>query len=179
MGRPKFRRLAEAPPVTRHPSGRGNRHQPRRGVATIEFALVAPILVLLLLGIWEIGRLVQVMEVLYNAAREGARQASTATATLTDIKANVRSYIQNAEPSISNLTGYDMTYANITRPSVTDPTGATQLDKFTITVTLPFRNVSWLATTYFIPANATLTAKVEWYSMRDLPVTITTGLPVE
>ena len=35
----------------------------------------------LLMGVWEVGRLVQVEQLLNNAAREGARQASTSNVT--------------------------------------------------------------------------------------------------
>jgi Flp pilus assembly protein TadG len=44
-----------------------------RGAAAIEFALVLPILVLLIVGIFEFGRLFNVQLTLSNAAREGAR----------------------------------------------------------------------------------------------------------
>ena len=46
-----------------------------RGVALVEFALVVPILVVLLFGIWEFGRLFESQLIVTNAAREGARYA--------------------------------------------------------------------------------------------------------
>ena len=48
---------------------------PRAGQALVEFALVAPILLLLLLGIVDFARAWNVYEVLTDAAREGAREA--------------------------------------------------------------------------------------------------------
>ena len=149
----------------------------RAGTAAVELALVMPLIVTVLLGILEMGRTVQVMQVLDNAAREGARQASTSTATLAQIKTNVQSYIQNAEPSITDFTGYDLQYANITSPTVTDPTAANQLDRFTMTVVLPFDNIRWTWTGQFMRPGTTLQATVNWYSLRDLPVQITTSLP--
>jgi Flp pilus assembly protein TadG len=160
-------------------TGRGHSSQTRRGVAAVEFAFIAPIMIALVFGIWEIGRMVQVMQVLENAAREGARQASTATASLTDIKANVQSYITNAEPGVTNINGYDLRYSNITHSSVSDPQNATQLDRFTIQVVLPFDNVRMFMPSFIVPQGTNLVATVDWYSMRDLPVTVTTGLPVE
>jgi Flp pilus assembly protein TadG len=151
----------------------------RAGIATVEFALVLPLFMTLLLGIWEVGRLVQVSQVLQNAAREAARQASTGTATMSTISTNVQTYITGAEPRITNLSGFNVAFTDITRPSITDPTNATQLDKYTITVTLPFDNVRWSASKLFVPAGTQASATVTWYSMRDLPVTVTTGLPVE
>ncbi|MBZ0258666.1 pilus assembly protein, partial [bacterium] len=44
-----------------------------RGSATVEFALVLPILMLLLFGIIEFGRVLSVQHLLNTAAREGAR----------------------------------------------------------------------------------------------------------
>jgi hypothetical protein len=49
--------------------------EPRRGQAMVEFALVAPVLFLLLFGIIEGGRFILYYETLNNATREGARYA--------------------------------------------------------------------------------------------------------
>ncbi len=46
-----------------------------RGQALVEFALVLPLLVLLLVGILDVGRLVYAYHTANNAAREGGRQA--------------------------------------------------------------------------------------------------------
>ena len=57
--------------MKRRPSNPGT----DRGQALVEFALVAPMLVLLLLSIIEFGRAVYYVQMLDNAAREGARYA--------------------------------------------------------------------------------------------------------
>lgn len=44
-----------------------------RGAAAVEFALLAPVLVMILLGIMEFGRAYNVQVSLTNAAREGVR----------------------------------------------------------------------------------------------------------
>ena len=41
----------------------------------VEAAVVLPLLLILMLGVWEVGRMIQVQQVLVNAAREGARLA--------------------------------------------------------------------------------------------------------
>jgi hypothetical protein len=46
-----------------------------RGQALVEFALVAPIFILALLALLEFGRAVYYVQMLHNAAREGARYA--------------------------------------------------------------------------------------------------------
>jgi Flp pilus assembly protein TadG len=47
----------------------------RRGQALVEFALIAPIFFLLVFGLIEFGRAVYTIQILDNAAREGARYA--------------------------------------------------------------------------------------------------------
>jgi len=47
----------------------------RRGQALVEFALVVPILLLLLIALFDVGRAVFAYNTLTNAAREGARLA--------------------------------------------------------------------------------------------------------
>lgn len=57
------------------------RHTPARraGTATVELALVMlTIIIPLILGLWEMGRYVQVQQMVANSAREGARMAAQA-----------------------------------------------------------------------------------------------------
>jgi Flp pilus assembly protein TadG len=145
----------------------------------VEFAVVLPFFVTLLFGIWEIGRLTQVAQIMQNAAREAAREAATGTADLATIQSTITQYVQKAEPRITSYSGFTVAFANITNPSVTDPTGCTQLDHFSITVTMPYDNVRWSLSKVFMPAGSQVAAKVDWFSMADLPVTVTTGMPVE
>jgi Flp pilus assembly protein TadG len=58
----------------RHQSRRGARRR-GRGQALVEFSIAAPIFFLVLFGIIDIGRYVYYVQVLNNAAREGARFA--------------------------------------------------------------------------------------------------------
>lgn len=54
---------------------RRSTHADRRGQALVEFALVIPIFLLLLVAIFDLGRAVFAYNTLTNAAREGARLA--------------------------------------------------------------------------------------------------------
>src|SRR5262245_57058974 len=47
----------------------------RRAAAAVEFAVVAPIFLLLVFGMIEYGRMVMVYQIVTNASREGARAA--------------------------------------------------------------------------------------------------------
>jgi len=84
----------------------------------VEFALVLPMLLLLILGIAEFGFIFQQYEVVTNAAREGARMAVLPGYTDADVDARVRVYVtQGKVPT----TGTNPTVA-IT--NVTIPVGA-------------------------------------------------------
>ena len=64
----------------------------RRGQALAEFALILPVLFLLIAGIIEFGRGWNIKQVVTDAAREGARYVVVVDGTLTinDIKAKIR-----------------------------------------------------------------------------------------
>jgi Flp pilus assembly protein TadG len=68
---------------------RGN----ERGAELIEFALVLPLLLGMLAGIVDFGRLFQRLEVTTNAAREGARLATLPGYSQTDVQNRVRAYM--------------------------------------------------------------------------------------
>lgn len=53
------------------------------GQATVELALILPVLVLLVVGIFEFGRAWNAHQVITDAAREGARTAAVADAAIT------------------------------------------------------------------------------------------------
>src|SRR5947209_5457878 len=65
----------------------------RWGAAAVEFAIVAPILVSLVLALIEFGRVLMVEQILTNAAREGCRTAVLEGSTTTDVNTTVSSYL--------------------------------------------------------------------------------------
>jgi Flp pilus assembly protein TadG len=67
--------------------------QNERGAELIEFALVLPLLLAMLAGIADFGRMFQRLEVTTNAAREGARLASLPGYNQTDVQNRVRAYM--------------------------------------------------------------------------------------
>ncbi|HEV3262421.1 MAG TPA: TadE/TadG family type IV pilus assembly protein, partial [Gemmataceae bacterium] len=68
----------------------------RRGIAAIEFVIVLPLITILLLGLWEGGRLIEIKQIMSNAAREGARQAASGQANTAQVQATVTNYLQAA-----------------------------------------------------------------------------------
>lgn len=56
---------------------RGNTTQRERGAALVEMAVLAPLLVVLLFGIWQVARAYNIKNTMDHAVREGARYAAT------------------------------------------------------------------------------------------------------
>ena len=63
------------------------------GAQLVEFALVLPLLLLIMLGIAEFGFVFQRYEVLTNAAREGARVAVLPGYNDVDVNARIMAYL--------------------------------------------------------------------------------------
>jgi Flp pilus assembly protein TadG len=154
----------------------------RRGTATVEVALlVSFVLVPLLLGMWEVGRLVEIKQILFNAAREGGRQASTGKQSVSQVQQAVVNYL--ARDGITLPTSA-VTVTNLTSSSRTDPRSgsgsqnALKLDHFHVSLSMPFDNVRWVILGQITNVQ-TLTASADWYSMNDLPVTITPSIPAQ
>jgi Flp pilus assembly protein TadG len=117
----------------------------RRGVAATEFAIVAPLFLLLVIGILELGRAMMVQQVLINASRVGARRAITLGATAAEVQSAVADYAASvAVPSV----------AVVVSP---DPAAAKAGDVISITTSVPYNDVSWLAAPWFLNGK-TLTA---------------------
>ena len=76
------------------------RMRSEKGAALIEAAITVPIILLISVGIFEFGRAYQTLQVLTNAAREGARMAVITTSTDEAVTARVRNYMQAG--SLSN-----------------------------------------------------------------------------
>lgn len=74
-----------------------------RGQALAEFALVVPIFLLVLFGIIDFGRYVYYVQVLNNAAREGARYAIVHGSSSLDPSGPPESGTSSADPSGANV----------------------------------------------------------------------------
>ena len=90
------------------------RRASRGATAAVEFGITAPLLVTLLLGIWEVGRLVQVQQLTNNAVREAGRQASTGKRTADQVQQAALNYLTRAG---INTAGATVTLTNITEAS--------------------------------------------------------------
>jgi Flp pilus assembly protein TadG len=146
----------------------------RCGIAAVEAALIMPVMVLLMLGVWEVGRMLDAAQVVANACREGARQAAAGQKTSAQIQQDVLTYLAQANVPTSGAT---VTVSDLTSGG-SDPTQAAQLDQLQVTVVVPTANIRWLGSGWF-DTNSTLTATTTWNSMRDVPVAVTGTVPPE
>lgn len=91
--------------VVRHPRTEGRLARLRRlrrderGIAITEFAFVAPIFMLILMGIFDQGFAMYTQSALQGAVQEGARQASLENTQWNDIAARVNKQVRNVIPT--------------------------------------------------------------------------------
>jgi Flp pilus assembly protein TadG len=117
----------------------------RRGAAVTEFAIVAPVLFLMVIGFLEFGRALMVQQVLINASRVGARQAITTGATLNEVQTAVQDYTSGvAVPGVA---------VTVSPNPGTAASGTT----IVVTTSVAFSDVSWMTSPWFL-GGKTLTA---------------------
>ena len=107
----------------------------RRGVAMVEFALVLPILITVVMGIIMFGRAMTVQTMLTNAAR-GARNAILAALQYAGVQTAVDTYLNNS--------GLTSGYTTTITPTSTNAASGTVIH---VTVTYPFvlfKTYTWL-----------------------------------
>jgi len=94
----------------------------------------------------EYGRMVMVQQMLTNAAREGARVGVLDSSTASDVTTAVNNYLTSARINNATIT---------TTPA--NPSSAGYGQPVTVTVSVPFSQVSWLPSPMFL-GGTTLTA---------------------
>ncbi len=102
-----------------------------RGAELIEFAMVTPVLLLMMFGICDFGLLFQRYQVLTNAAREGARLRALPGYTCDDVTARVNAYTTAAGIPVTPVT-------NCAIESVTAGGRTFNVVRVTVTYTHPF-----------------------------------------
>lgn len=105
----------------------------RDGAAVVEFAVVGPLLVMLTMGMMEVGRAVMVKQVMVNASREGARMAILPSADSQTVIAQVHS--QLAASSINGTT------VTLDPPTLVNAPAGTPV---TVTISVNASQVSWI-----------------------------------
>jgi Flp pilus assembly protein TadG len=165
-------------------------------LAIVTVAFVVPMII----AIWEIGRYIQVKQIVANSAREGARLAAQGYTVLsngTQVQINVNSsgptyitgtptvqqtvydYLLGAglsQLSLSNVTvTFTFTSPTSTGSYPTQPYLGQQGETFTVNVSIPWNLVQWSNVGLINPTTVQYT--VTWQMLIDTPFTINPSLP--
>lgn len=124
------------------------RFRSERAAAAVEFALVMPILFILVFGIVDMGRLLFTANSLTSAVRDGARFAAVQTA---DDPALVRAHMRpilNASIRFPEVTDAQI----LATWSAANRTTTVQIDQYPFNTITPFANLVGLATIELSPS---------------------------
>ena len=102
------------------------------GQAVIELALTLPILLVIVMGIFDFGLMFQRYEVVTNAAREGARVGVLPNYTTADAQARAQQYLTSGGLSSASAT------INAAVAATTFGTPAKTVNQVTVTVAYPY-----------------------------------------
>jgi Flp pilus assembly protein TadG len=124
---------------------------PRNGIAAVECAVVAPLLILLVLGAIDVGQYANVCQKISDASREGARVAARHdTVTSSQVQAAVIDYLEKVAFGTSSSA-----YASAAQVVVTDAFGKA----------IPGGDLTKIATGSQVNVRVTLDyAPVRWHS---------------
>jgi len=111
----------------------------------VEFAIVFPVLLLMILASIEFGRAMMVCNVLTTAAREGARGGVLPTATNTEITAAV-----NSQLTANSVSTGDATIQILVNDVVENVSEAGTGDRIRVQVTVDYGDVTWLPSPRFL-----------------------------
>jgi Flp pilus assembly protein TadG len=164
---------------------RNSNRNSRRGVAAVEAAIVMPVLIITMFGVWEVGRLIQVNQVVVNSAREGARLAAGAyvngtPVTVAMVQQAVRDYMRASGLPAAAYNGATITLTCLASPTWVNPSDALPLDRFTVQVSIPtgaaFNSMLW-SLVYRLSAVNQMSVTVNWVSCTDAKIAVSSVLP--
>lgn len=114
----------------------------RRGAALVEMAVVFPILLMLILGMVEAGRLGMVSQLVTTAARDGCRVAVLNGKTQANAEARIESVLEGG-----GISDYTVSFS----PSTFTTVKASDTSNFiSVTVTVDYDDVTWLPMPWFL-----------------------------
>jgi len=132
-------------------TARFRRTTPRPGVAAVECAIVAPLLVVLVLGSIDVGQYANVYQKISDASREGARYAARyETASESQVDTAVMNYLERVFPNVSPDTLAAATQITVTDDagipvSSGDMTSIPSGSQVVVEVTLQYNPVRWVS----------------------------------
>jgi Flp pilus assembly protein TadG len=118
----------------------------RRGASIVELAFVAPVVFLIVLGIFEIGRGLLVIHLLNNAAEAGCRAGIIEGQSTANIQSVVTSVLTQ-----SGISGDTATV--LVNDGSTDASSAQAGDEITVKVSVPISSITWVPKARFLSGN--------------------------
>lgn len=153
----------------------------RRGAAIVELSVMLPLFILLLIGMWDVGRLIQLAQIVANSAREAGRQASTGKYTNAQVAQVVRTYLQASglriTHPVTNTPNVSVTVYNSTRGGEVTLPPSEQNDNLLVQVSYPFINNRWNVMNRFLPDTAALNYTYIWRNLADIPIDVPAVVP--
>jgi Flp pilus assembly protein TadG len=153
------------------------------GVAAVEMAVTLPLVLALLIGTWEVGRILEIEQILNMGAREAARQAGSGLLTDSQVQQVAIDYIRNAlDDTTGNLTRNLAVTVTVypasspTTPENIDASQANSLDLIVVSVSIPYQDVRWIALPTITGAQS-LQAQATWVCLKDYPFPTTAPQP--
>lgn len=157
-------------------------------MAILEFAVLLPVLLLLVIGLIELGQLIRVRQLLDNAAREASRQASLGARPVNTpnparpdqrtIEEVARLYLQRAG---LNVDGFTLRVVDPASGADLDPRdlnaniGQTNIDRFRVVASIPYDNTGTRGNRVIdlrlkVIRMPSLETRSDWFSMKDFPL---------
>jgi Flp pilus assembly protein TadG len=130
---------ATTPEVAAHLPRSPVRRKKRAGGAAVELAILAPILAGVVIGMFQMSRIVMIKEVLCDAARKGCRTGIYPNRANADITADVNNILTD-----NNLTSSNATITILVNGNAVDASTAKQNDQISVKVSFPLTKVGWL-----------------------------------
>lgn len=182
----------------------------RRATAVVEAVVVIAVFLLpVIFGVWEVGRLLNVQQVISNSARDGARYAATGLASASNIhkpedppesledyqvQRAVLYYLANAGLKTDTSLGLWVEVINenngerckfdgktVLGPSPgKDPCqSADRLDTLRIVISYPYSATAWSPLSVFVHSSFKMKGEVRWLMLRDDPIQTDPSIPDE
>lgn len=113
-----------------------------RGAALVEMAVVFPILLMLILGMVEVGRLGMVSQLVTTAAREGCRAAVLNGKSQTDVESRISDLLTSGGISSHTVSFSPTAWSSVKANDTTN--------QISVTVTVDYDDVTWLPMPWFL-----------------------------
>jgi Flp pilus assembly protein TadG len=131
----------------------------RRGTAAVEFAVIAPVMLMLVFGMFEFGRAIMVLDLLNDVARQGARTGAVAGRANTDINTAVDTALSNTTLPARGSTGTTVTIS-VNGNTSKDASTAMSNDQIAVKVAVTVSMITWLPEEWFLDPTTRLSGTV-------------------